>query len=391
MKRFPLFLLTAALLAGPPLLAGCGEGQAAGNGADGEAPERRYTRVETLVLRGQTFEDRIEITGAVEALDDATLSAQASGTVTTLADLGAYVREGETVAQIDPEEAKMAVTQAAAAVQSAEAQRALAQDRYDRQEPLYRDSIISAAEFEAVRSQLTQAEAALAQAEAQRDQAKDREAKTRVAALFAGTVEEHFVERGEQVRPGDEVARVVNTRRVKVTAGAPERYAGDIERGTPVVLNVRGARGLSDRQARVTFVGSAINPQSRTFPIEVTVDNPDGRLKPEMVVDLEVPREEITGALVIPRTAVVRDEDGTKVFVAESVRGDTVAVTRERAVTLGSAYNERVVVQEGLEAGASVIVLGQTTVAPGDTVAIAERYTRIPEAGTPFSEETTNQ
>ncbi len=385
MKRFSLLFLTAALLLGLPLLAGCGEGQAAGN-ADG-ASERRFTRVETLALEPQTFEDRIEITGAVEALDDATLSAQATGTVTTLKELGTFVPEDGIVAQIDPQEARAAVEQAEAAVRSAESQYALAEDRFERQEPLYRDSIISAQEFESVRSQRAQAEAALAQAEAQLSQARERERQTTVTSPFAGTVEERFVERGEQIRPGDEVARVVNTRRVKITAGAPERYAGDIERGTPVILSVRGARGISDREARVTFVGSAIDPQSRTFPIEVTVDNPEGRLKPEMVVDLEVPRQEIENALVIPRTAIVRDEDGTKVFVAESAgRADSTAVARERSVTLGSAYGERVVVEEGLEAGARVIVLGQTNVAPGDTVAIAEQYSAIPAAGTPFSE-----
>ncbi len=381
MKSLRLLLvltLAAPLLA---LLAGCSNGQAE---ADEQAEQARTSavRVETYAVEPVRFEDALQLTGAVEALDDATLSAQAAGTVVSIEERGATVPAGGTVARLDPAETRAAAAQAEAQVASSEAQAALAQDAYERQLPLYQDSIISAAEFEGVRTQRAQAQAALAQAQAALAQAEQRLANTRVTAPFTGTVEERFVEEGEQVSPGQQVARVVNTRRVKATAGVPESYAGQIEQGTAVRLRFPAYGGLDADTAAVTFVGSAIDPESRTFPIEVELSNPDGQLKPEMAVQLEVTREVIEDALVIPRNAVIRDEEGVSAYVV--TRSDTAVVARRQSVTLGAEAGDRVVVRSGLEAGDEVVVAGQSGLAPGEPVEVIRQRERLEAAGQPF-------
>src|SRR5690606_5815600 len=138
----------------------------------------------------------------------------------------------------------------------------LAADNLKRQEPLYRDSVISALEFENVRAGHNQAQAQLSQAKAALAQAQQQLRNTSVTAPFSGVVEERLVEKGEQVMPGTPVVRIVNTNLVKITAGVPERYAGDIEIGTPVQVDLASA-GIGKRNGRVSFVGSAIDPQSR--------------------------------------------------------------------------------------------------------------------------------
>jgi len=136
------------------------------------------------------------------------------------------------------------------------------------------------------------------------------------------------------------------------------------------------------RTATVTFVGRAIQPDTRTFPIEVEIDNADGRLKPEMVAALSVTRSEVDDALVVPRTAVVRDELGTHLFIANPV--DSVAVAEKRDVVLGPSYEEKAVVRSGLTAGEQVIVAGQTNVAPGDTVNVTAVYQSLDASGQPY-------
>jgi RND family efflux transporter MFP subunit len=323
--------------------------------------------VETLLLRPTSFTDVVNLTGSVEALDDATLSSQTDGTVTMLRDRGAQVQAGEVVAAIDAEEAE-------AAVEQARAQYELAQDRFERQEPLYRDSVISALEFEQVRSERNQAQAALAQA-------KKRLANARIIAPFAGIVEERFIEKGEQAAPGTRVARLVNTRRVKITAGVPERYANDIRAGTPVQLDFR-RYNAGVRTAEVSFVGNTIDPESRTFPIETTVPNADGRLKPAMSVSLRVTRAVLDSAIVIPRSAVLRDETGTNAYVAE--RTDSTVVARSRDLTLGPSTGGLVVVESGLSATDEVIIVGQTNVAPDTPLEIVQQYDSTSAAGTPY-------
>jgi RND family efflux transporter MFP subunit len=343
---------------------GCDDGQAAD---DAEARPEPKTRVETLVLAPTSFTDVVKVTGTVEALDDATLAAQTDGPVTMLLELGARVQAGEPVAKIDAEEAE-------AAVEQAKARYELTTDRFERQKPLYQDSIVSALEFEQVRSERAQAKAAL-------QQAQTRLNNTIVDAPFAGTVEERFLEVGEQAAPGQRVARLVNTRRVKVTAGVPERYANDIRVGTPVQLDFR-RYDAGVRTAEVTFVGNTIDPESRTFTIEATLSNEDRRLKPEMGVNLRVTRAVLDSAIVLPRTAILRDETGTHVYVVD--RSDTTAVARNRDIELGPETGGEVVVQSGLEAGAEVIIVGQNNVSPGTPLEVADRYDRTSAAGTPY-------
>ena len=362
--------LIAALVLAAVVVGGCSDDSAPAPPAQAAA-EQPATRVETLLLQPTSFTDVIDLTGSVEAINDATLSAQAGGTVIAVADLGDYIPKGGTVAQLDSTEARAALDQAQARYE-------LAQDRFDRQEPLYRDSIITALEFEQVRSELTQARAALSQA-------TERLRNTTVTTPFAGTVEERFVEVGEQIGINEPVARVINVRPAKVVAGVPERYTGDIEKGASVRIRFK-ATNIGERTGTISFVGSAIDPESRTFTVEATLPNRERTLKPEMVAQLRVDRTTLDEALVIPRTAVVRDEAGTHVYVAEQT--DSVTVAQKRDIVLGPEAGARVVVESGLEAGAQVIIVGQNDLAPGQPLEIMEQYDRVPAAGMPFDSRT---
>lgn len=363
------------------LLASVAVAAAACSGADGASDQEQQAqadrmnqgvRVETLVLQPSSFTDVIEVTGTVKAVDDATLSAQASGTVIAIANLGASVASGTAVAQLDPQIPRAAVEQAEANVEAARAQFDLAEDNYDRQTPLYRDSIISAVEYETVRAQLSQARAQLAQANAALASAQKQLANTYVRAPFSGVVERQFVERGEQVSPGMPVVRMVNTSRVKISAGVPERYSGDINAGTPVEVRF-SAYNMGRRLGSISFVGSAIDSESRTFPIEVELENVGRDLKPQMVAQLHITRERLDDVIVVPRSAVLRDELGNAVFVVHS--GDRISSAERRSVVLGPSYGSNVVITSGLSGGDEIVVAGQTNLTDGDSVRVVARST----------------
>ncbi|MDX1420518.1 MAG: efflux RND transporter periplasmic adaptor subunit [Rubricoccaceae bacterium] len=379
MRTRSLFLLPLALA-----LAACGADDTgeAGEAGAAEAVADNALPVEVIVVGPTLFEDTIELTGAVEAPEDATLSPQAAGTLTYLAPLGAFVRAGGTVAQVDPSTAQAAVAQARAGVQAAQAQveaaRAqldLAEDTFRRQEPLYRDSIISAWEFRgtqtqqaSARAQVAQAEASVAQAQAALRQAQTALGNTRVVAPFGGTVEAQLAERGEVVGPGVPVARLVSSGGLLIEAGMPERYAGEVEVGTPVRIVPTAYEG-EPIGGRVSFVGRAVNPQSRTFPIRVTLQSAEVPLRPEMVVALEVSRAVLEDVIALPLQAIVRDERGPGVLVVSESEGATVA--ERRAVDLGPSSNGLTVIEAGLAAGDLVIASGGVT--EGDRVRVVER------------------
>ncbi len=365
------YRLAAAALLLPMLLllSACG-GEEAAKAPPAAVEADRTVPVEVLVATPGTFEDVIEMTGTVKAPDDATLSAEASGTLTALAPLGTTIRRGGTIAQINPTMGQAGLAQAQAGLEAAQAQADLAEDQFQRQEPLYRDSIISAAEFQNVRAQQAAGQAQVAQARAALAQAREQLAHTRVSAPFTGTVEEHLADRGEQVAPGMPVVRLVSTEQVKVKAGVPERYAADITVGTNVLIKPT-AYGLTPRRGTVTFVGAAIDTQSRTFPIEVQPASGDGALKPAMVVRLSVSRTTLSDAIIVPLNAIERDERGPGVYIVAGDPGSLVV--ERRAVELGSSSGGRTVITAGLEAGDRVITSGG--IAEGDRVRIEERST----------------
>ncbi len=368
---FRLWTLTSLVVL--VLLGGCAPPDASAPSPDTAlAAAKRRVHVELLELRPTRFVDWLEVTGTVEAERDATFSAQASGTVEYLAPLGSRTEKGALLARLDQTLARAALKQAEAQLASARAAYELALDNFRRQEPLFRDSIISALEFENVRAQRDQAEAQLRLAEAAVEQARKQLAYTEIRAPFAGVVETHFVKEGEQIAMGQPVIRLVNLREVKVRAGVPERYARDIRMGTPVELRFQ-AYGLSPRQAALTFVGSAIDPSNRTFPVEMRLDNPDGQLKPEMVVRVRLIRAVLDSVIVVPLPAVVRDESGTSVFVADSSAEGLLA--RQRYVTLGPSSEGLVVITQGLRFGEKVVVLGQNDLSDGNLLDVLQTYT----------------
>ena len=360
--------------------AACGspEGASENTVAAPEANEN-LTHVETLTLRPSLYEDVIVITGTIEAVNDASLSAQASGTVVMLAELGRPMSAGTPVARLDDTLVRAIVDQAKAQAESANARLELASDNFQRFEPLYRDSIISALEFTQVRTNLRQAEADVRQTSAVLDGANEQLANTILSAPFAGSVEQHFVEIGEQVAPGVSVIRIVDASQVKVSVGVPERYAGDIAAGLEVELRVTAA----DRTGRITFVGNAIDAESRTFPIEARVNNPDGALKPEMIAEVRIVREQLDSVLVVPRTALVRYEEGNSLFVVNRSAGG--AAVERRPVTTGSSYSGRIVVTGGIRADEEVIIRGQSVVSDGDFVNIDFNYLELDESGIPVA------
>ena len=338
--------------------------------ADASVEIDRAPQVETLTVEPRPFVERIEITGTTEAIQDATLSAQSSGTVQNLVALGSSVKRGQVLARLDPGLINAQVRQAKASLEAARASMALAQESFQRQKPLFDQKIISALEFRRIQSDLAAATAQVAQAEGALAQALKTRANTRVTAPFDGIVEMRMVKEGEQVIVGAPVLRLTNSRVMKVKAGVPERYAADIKSGREASVTFN-AYGIGTRTGKLTFVGSVIDPQSRTFDVELQLTNKDRALKPEMVARVLVTKTVVGDALVIPLTAVIRDERGTSVYVV--VRNDGVPVANERRIEVGVASKGEVVVTSGLDNGDEVVVLGQTELTRGDVVQVTRR------------------
>lgn len=333
------------------ILAGCNpesESLETDNGA-----RERVVTVGTMTIDAVAFEDRIRINGNVAASEDAMISAETPGQVLFVAERGTVVKKGDLILKLDDRLLK-------AGFEAAKTGFDLAENVYHRQAALYADSVISTVQYLQSKAQRDQAASQLASIQKQLEDAELR-------APFSGRIEERMTSVGQFVGPGMPVVRLVNTTKVKITGGVPERYAGKIRQNTPVEVNFR-SYNIPGKQATVRFAGNLINPDSRTFPIEIILDNSDNAIKPLMVVELRVVRDAFERSLVVPRTAVTRDDNGLSLFVVETEGNAKRA--KMRLIDIALSSGDFVIIHSGIDEGEEIIVTGLTNLGDGDLINI---------------------
>lgn len=336
----------------------CGGSAEAGGADEAEVDTRRVINVEVRVVEPEDFIELINLTGVVLAERDVVLAAEEAGVIREiLVEKGTSVRAGQGILKIDDRILR-------AQVDEARADATLAEETWERRRRLFEvDQVGSELAFLGARAASDQAKARLTVME-------ERLARTVVRAPFSGIFDERLVELGEMVSPGSSVARIVQLDPVKVVAGVPERFAPDIAAGAMATVSFDVIEG-GTFEGDITYVGSTVNANNRTFRVELHMTNPGGVIKPQMVANLEIVRRTVHDALVVPQEALVRVEDGYVVFIVEGEGKDAVAVVRP--VVVGPRQRNLVVIEEGLNRGERLIVVGQQRVADSDRVNVVTR------------------
>lgn len=340
--------------------AACSSGQAAAGDAASDTsqagPATRVVNVEVVMTSLERFTDEVTLTGNVEADRDVIVAAEEGGVVREImVPKGRRVAEGDSLIRIDAR-----VLQAQYDQMRAEAQ--LAEETWRRQRKLWEEDSIGS-ELSYLQAKY-RAETAAANARL----ALTRLERTVIRAPIGGVVDDRMVEIGSTVAVGSPVVRIIDADPLKITAGAPERYAGEVRTGTVADLMFESGERAT---GRTTFVATAVNEQNRTFEVEIEVPNPGARLKPGMVATVRLSRGSQREAVLVPRDAVLRGADGYIVYVVADRNG--VMTAESRSVRTGSGAAGRVVIEEGIEPGEMVIVVGQQQVAAGDRVQITNQ------------------
>ncbi|MEX0944358.1 MAG: efflux RND transporter periplasmic adaptor subunit [Balneolaceae bacterium] len=323
----------------------------------------RLMPVETVTIVTGMFEDYIRLSGTVEALEDATISSESSGRILSIRDRGDRVQKGDILAQLDDRVIKSQFDAAKTGYE-------LAEDTFNRLEALYADSIISTQDFRSARAQRDQAKAQLELAEKQLMDA-------RIEAPFSGRIESRFVQNGELVNPGVPVVRLVNSERVRILSGIPEGYSGEISEGSQVEIYFRSL-GLEPIVSEITYAGNVIDPDTRTYTVEVELNNSNELIKPDMVVDLQIKKSTLENVIIVPRTAVLRNEQGMSVFRSRDVNGIKVAELVD--VRTGSSSGALVQILNGLQDGDEIVVSGMRTLSNGDELNVLSNETSLERA-----------
>ena len=171
----------------------------------------------------------------------------------------------------------------------------------------------------------------------------------RVKAPIEGVITQITVRETDNVKSGDKLFTVADTRRLKTEVWATEDQAASIAKGAPATATWRGVT----ISGSVVQMDTSLNPKRQAFGAVIEFDNPGGRMKNGVNAEIRVNSRASGRALVIDRKDVRTEGDSTFVFVAQ----DSLAV--KRPVVLGRRHEMDVEVIRGLEPGDRVITGGQ--------------------------------
>lgn len=266
-------------------------------------------------------------------------------------DEGQPVRAGETIAALDPTDYRLGVEQA-----SAQADRA-ARDR-DRNQPLLASGAIAPADMDHLESGARQSAAAA-------DLAKKRLADTRLAAPLSGVIARRAIEVGSTVSPGLPVFTIVDLDPVRVRVGVPEGDVGHVTEGAAATVRIPALD--ADFGGRVSLIGVAADPATRSYTVEISVRNPSRRLRAGMVAEATIETGQKVPAMMVPSAAVLHDGGGggtTMVYVLDR----DAARVHARRVTTGIVRGDSLEITSGINPGDRVVVAGQQRVREGARV-----------------------
>lgn len=339
---------------------GCGNGEASDEGSNGvEIDSPKRIPVKTHVIQQGEVVDLVQATGTLFPLHDVLISSQTGGTVTEVyIEVGDPVKKGAPLVQIDPELKQLALEQTEANLMQAKAAFEKAAKDFARNEKLRKTNDISEYIFESARLQKASAEAAYLTASANVKMARRQLADARISSPVNGLVAARLVELGSTVAPGVPIAKIVDISQVKVKCGVAEKDIVKIKKGQSASIVVDSYEKFSF-SGKVSSVGPQADLSTRTFPIEVLVDNPGLQLKAGMISKVEIATQINKDALLLPKSALLERANRTIIFIINN------NVAEKRIPKLGIESGDYITILEGAEAGEEVVVVGQENLSDG--------------------------
>lgn len=317
----------------------------------------KTVNVVTATVTPQDFNSYVRVVGLVETSDDISISAEVTGKVLKYAvQEGQKVRAGQTILKID--DAKLKQEKA-----RLEAVTSQARENYERLKKIYEeDGIGSEIAFLNAKYTYEQNESSLASVNVDL-------ANTEIKAPFNGTVEAIMFEVGEMVSPGSQVVRLIGSENYKISAGVPARYADVIKVGNEVEIWF-DTQSQDTLVKRIAYVGNSINPQNRTFRIEIDLPA-DEQMKVDMIANIRLNTMQQSDVIVVSEEFIYSKEDRYVAYL-NSTNSEGKTVAKEQEVVLGPSYKSNVVIESGLKAGDELITIGSAFLNNGMRITVMD-------------------
>lgn len=329
---------------------------------------RKPLPVELVAIRRGTLVQTLSFNGTVTAWKTANIGPETAGRIGWIHKRqGDEVKAGELLAELDATTLELQRRQAAAALDVAEAAHRDAQVNFERLQRLYEARAVSSFQFEKARLALDSADTQHRSARAALEAADYLLRKATMRAPFTGVVTSRNMEEGDMINPqmgmGQSVLTLMELRRVKVIVAVPAEEIERIHIGLPCRVRVAS---LADEwfPGQVYSRNLAADPLSKTFQVEISVENPRLRIKAGVFAAVVMETARRDRVLLAPLRALL---SGDTVLRYENGRARRVPVRiglrneREMEVVSGLREGDLVVGEGGydLKDGAPITPAGE--------------------------------
>ena len=312
--------------------------------------EQVKTKVKVLQIVPRTLKSYSSYVGDLKPLTKVDISSEIAGVVEYVnAELGQRVEKEDLLVKVDTKKQMLNS-------QLNRSNYELALKDYEREAKLLKKRLSTPAKVENLKNNLEVSRLRL-------ELSKLDLERSRIQAPISGVISDRQVETGEYIRVGSKLLEILDISKVLGIIHIPERHIRYIHPGKTVTITVDALPGET-YTGFIKTIGLQADPQSRSFKIEIEIDNQHKQLRPGMLIRARLLKMSLANQIIIPRHTVQEDEHGSFVYL---VKNEEII---KRKITIGISVDGNVQVLSGLNTGDYLVETGQQLVSPQEIVEV---------------------
>ena len=321
-------------------------------GLTNEDPDKHNVLVVVEELKQIPFKHYFEAHGSVESISEAFISPEINGQIKEIkVREGDRVKKGQLLAVINTSITDNTIEEVKTSLK-------LATTVFEKQKRLWEQQIGSEMQYLQAKNNMEALENRLKTLDAQLDMAYIR-------SPINGIVDNIYSKDGELAIPGMQLMQIVNLSGLYINAEISESYLSTIKKGDLVQLTFPSYPDI-EMEVPVWRVGNVINPQNRSFTVQLKIHNQEEKFKPNILAILRINDYSTENALVVPTIILKQDIKGTYMYIAS--KNEDGYIAKKVYVETGISYQDKSVIINGLEPGQLYIMKGYNMVSDGSKI-----------------------
>ncbi|MGH9684098.1 MAG: efflux RND transporter periplasmic adaptor subunit [Candidatus Acidiferrales bacterium] len=318
-------------------------------------------------------QQEIVLPGNIQAFIDSPIYARTNGYLKKwYTDIGAHVKAGELLAEIETPEVDQQLQQARADLNTAEANYRLSQITATRYQDLKNTDSVAKQDVDNAIGDFESKKAMVASAQANVKRLQETQSFQKIYAPFDGVITARNTDIGDLIDAGasggttKELFHIASTRTLRVYINVPQQYSQAAKPGLTAELTLPEFPGRQFK-GKLVRTADSIDQASRTLLVEVDVNNPDGELLPGAYTEVHLKLPTEAPAYILPVNALIFRSQGLQVGTVEN--GDRAEL---KSIVLGHDYGNEVEVVSGLADNDAVIVNPPDSLVAGEKVRVVQ-------------------